>query len=280
MKNTRMKALLIGIAFLGMFGIVRAEETAETAAPEGVTVSGELSTDITFGDATSFTSPYTGLRFSGDGWAVSTNLSDGMVNIEEAKFNWSVTDDVTLTFGKQAEPYGIAWGLHRPSNNPFISTPRDHSTYDGVGVGVTKWGVGFNALYSNANEEGENFWGMRVAYTNWNTTIGLSLNSNEAQLLDVSGDHSILGIPVQTSFEYDLAAEDEAGESDPSYWLRGKVSPEFAKGAFFMLGYNSNEELSYGLGYNCSDKVYISTELSSGVEDDESDLSIRVSYKF
>ena len=47
-----------------------------------------------------------------------------------------------------------------------------------------------------------------------------------------------------------------------------------------MLWYNSNEELSYGLGYNCSDKVYISSELSNGIEGDESDLSIRVSYKF
>ena len=192
----------------------------------------------------------------------------------------TVTDDITITFGKQAEPYGIAWGLHRPSNNPFISLPREHAVHNGVGVGVTKWGVGFNALYSNANEEGDNFWGARVSYSKWNTTFGLSLNSNEAQLVDVSGDHSILGIPVQTSFEYDLAAEDEAGESDPSFWLRGKVSPEFAKGAFFMLGYNSNEELSYGLGYNCSDKVYISSELSNGIEGDESDLSIRVSYKF
>jgi len=266
---------------LGLVGVVQAEE-AEVAT---LNVSGELSSDITFGDNVSFTTPYTGLTLSGEGFEISSNLTeneDGTYgfSLEEAKYSWSVTDDVTLTFGKQAEPYGIAWGLHRPSNNPFISLPREHSVQDGVGVGVTKWGVGFNALYSNADEEGNNYWGARVSYSAFNTTFGLSLNSNEAQLLDVSGDHSILGIPVQTSFEYDLAAEDEAGESDPSYWLRGKVSPEFAKGAFFMLGYNSNEELSYGLGYNCSDKVYISTELSSGVEGDESDFAIRASYKF
>tara|TARA_Y100001963_G_scaffold153410_1_gene240112 strand:+ start:121 stop:912 length:792 start_codon:yes stop_codon:yes gene_type:complete len=263
-----------------MIGVVQAEEVVEVGTSE-FSINGEFSQDITNGeDNMSFTTPYTGVILTGDGFEISSNLTDGMVNIEEAKFNWSVTEDITVTFGKQAEPYGIAWGLHRPSNNPFISEPREHSVYEGVGVGIKKWGVGFNALYSNANEEGDNFWGARVSYSKWNTTFGLSLNSNEAQLVDVSGDHSILGIPVQTSFEYDLAAEDEAGESDPSFWLRGKVSPEFAKGAFFMLGYNSNEELSYGLGYNCSDKVYISSELSNGVEGDESDLSIRVSYKF
>ena len=153
MKNTRMKALLIGIAFLGMFGIVRAEETAETEAPSGVTVSGELSTDITFGDATSFVSPYTGLTFSGDGWAVSTNLSDGMVNIEEAKYTWSMTDDVALTFGSQAEPYGLAWGLHRPSANSFVSSPREHSVTNGLGVGVNKYGVGAIFFYGGSTED-------------------------------------------------------------------------------------------------------------------------------
>ncbi len=276
-KWWRISLLCLG---LGMIGVVQAEEVVEVGTSE-FSINGEFSQDITNGeDNMSFTTPYTGVILTGDGFEISSNLTDGMVNIEEAKFNWSVTEDITVTFGKQAEPYGIAWGLHRPSNNPFISLPREHSVHNGVGVGVTKWGVGINALYSNANEEGDNFWGARVSYSKWNTTFGLSLNSNEAQLVDVSGDHSILGIPVQTSFEYDLAAEDEAGESDPSFWLRGKVSPEFAKGAFFMLGYNSNEELSYGLGYNCSDKVYISSELSNGVEGDESDLSIRVSYKF
>ena len=112
MKNS-MKNLMV-ITML-LCGISFAEETSSTS------VSGEFSTDITFGDAVTFGSPYSGLTLSGDGWELSTNLSDGMVNIEEAKYSWSLTDDVTLTFGSQAEPYGIAWGLHRPSNNSFVS---------------------------------------------------------------------------------------------------------------------------------------------------------------
>ena len=84
MKNLSMKTLIIySIAFLGLFGIVRAIEVVTETTMHVVSVTGELSTDITFGDATTFTSPYSGLVLSGDGWVVSTNLSDGMVNIEE-----------------------------------------------------------------------------------------------------------------------------------------------------------------------------------------------------
>ena len=76
-------------------------------------------------DENTTTSPYMGVSLSGDGWVISTNLSDGMVNVEEAKYSWSINDNVSMTFGSQAEPYGLAWGLHRPSNNWFVSTPRD-----------------------------------------------------------------------------------------------------------------------------------------------------------
>ncbi len=265
--NRWLKISLLIVA-LGFIGILTAEDS-------GTSIKGELSSDITFGDNVSFTTPYTGLTVYGEGWEVSSNLTDGMVNIEEAKFSWSVTDDVTLTFGKQAEPYGIAWGLHRPSNNPYISVPREHTVYEGVGVGLSKWGANLQALYSNADADSNNYWGARVSYTQWNTTFGLSLNSNEAQLVDVSGNQSILGIPFQTSFEYDLAAKDENDESSPTYWLRSSVSPEFAKGAFFMVGYNSDEEVSYGVGYNCSDRVYMASELSG-----DGDTSLRVSYIF
>ena len=125
MKKLSMKTLITTtILCLGLFGIVRADEVVTETSQPVVSVTGELSTDITFGDATTFTSPYTGLVFSGDGWVVSTNLTDGEVNVEEAKYSWSVVDGVTLTFGSQAEPYGLAWGLHRPSDNWFVSTPR------------------------------------------------------------------------------------------------------------------------------------------------------------
>ena len=293
MKNTRMKALLTATLFLGLFGIVRAEETTTevTDTVSEITVSGELSTDITFGDATTFTSPYTGLTFSGDGWVVSTNLTDGEVNIEEAKYIWNVVDGISLTFGSQAEPYGLAWGLHRPSNNWFVSSPRDHSVTNGVGFGFDKWGVGANLFYGgstedvtdeegNVTEEGSQYWSSRfsygVSFAGIDSQFGLSLNSNESQLVDVSLGNDLF----TTSFEYDLS-----DEADGAYWLRGVVTPPQAQGAFLLLGYNSEEVVTYGVGYKCSDNMKVVSEFTSGLKDAEgnevtNDFSIRASYSF
>ena len=85
--------------------------------------------------------------------------------------------------------------------------------------------------------------------------------------------------PYEVSFEYDLAAKDDAGESSPSYWLRSTVSPEFAKGAYLLFGYNSDEEVLYGVGYKCSDNMKIITEMSSD-DEEGSGISIRASYSF
>ena len=262
------KFLITTIMCLGLFGIMRAEEV--TVA--GVTVNGEFSTDMTFGEESNeFSNVYTGLSFSGEGWTLSTNLTDGMVNVEEAKYSWNVVDGVSLTFGSQAEPYGLAWGLHRPSNNWFVSSPRDHSIYNGVGVDVDKWGVGIQALYAGGEDD---YWATRLSYSlsalevEWN--IGLSLNSNEAQLVDAS----FTGNMFDVSFEYDLSEE-----ADGAYWTRGVVTPSTFQGAFLLIGYNSEEEVLYGVGYKCSDSFKVATEFSSE-DEDGSDVVIRASYSF
>ena len=294
MKNLMITTMLLcGITF-GQEAVASTEDSTSTK------ISGEFSTDITFGDAVTFVSPYTGMTFSGDGWVLSTNLLDGDVNIEEAKYSWSMTDDVTLTFGSQAEPYGLAWGLHRPSNNSFVSSPRDHSVTNGLGVSVNKFGVGANFFYGGSTEdvldeagvvteEGSQYWAVRGSYGlslfGVDSEIGLSLNSSEAQLIDVSSGGSVLGFPYDVSFEYDLAAEDEAGETEASYWLRGSVTPDFAKGAYLLFGYSSEEVLTYGVGYKCNDNMKVITEFSSGEKDAdgndvENDFSIRASYSF
>ena len=285
MKNLSMKTLIIySIALLGLFGIVRAEEVVTETTQPVVSVTGELSTDITFGDATTFTSPYTGLVFSGDGWVVSTNLSDGMVNIEEAKYSWNVVDGVALTFGSQAEPYGLAWGLHRPSNNWFVSTPRDHRVTNGVGFGLNKWGVGADLFWGgdsmDEEMESELYWAGRFSYglnlLGIDSNVGLSLNSNEAQLIDVSAGNDLF----TTSFEYDLSEE-----ADGAYWLRGVVTPPQAQGAFLLIGLNSDDVVTYGVGYKCSDNMKVVSEFNSGLKDSEgndveNDFSIRASYSF
>ena len=257
MKNSIRNLIITAALVTGMFGIVNAQ--AE--------VSGEFSSDVTFGDATAFSTPYTGLNISGDGWELSTNLSDGNVNVEEAKYNFAISDAITATFGSQAEPYGIAWGSHRPSGNSFVSAPRDHSISSGVGISTSAYGIGADAFYGD-----DNYWAARASYGisafGINSTVGLSVNGNDAQLVDVSSDGSLLGLPYETSFEYDLA-------NDGAYWLRGVVTPDFAKGAFGLIGYNSDEEVIYGVGYNCTDNMKIATELSG-----DGDTVIRASYSF
>jgi hypothetical protein len=280
-----MKTLItLSIACLGLVGIVRADEVVTETTQPVVSVTGELSTDITFGDATTFASPYTGLTFSGDGWVVSTNLSDGMVHIEEAKYSWMVVDGMTLTFGSQAEPYGLAWGLHRPSNNWFVSTPRDHSVTNGVGFGLNKFGVGADLFWGgdsmNEEDEAELYWAGRFSYglnlLGIDSNVGLSLNSNEAQLIDVSAGNDLF----TTSFEYDLSEE-----ADGAYWLRGVVTPPQAQGAFLLIGLNSDEVVTYGVGYKCSDNMKVVSEFTSGMKDADgnevtNDFSIRASYSF
>ena len=283
MKNLSMKTLITySIALIGLFGIVRAEE-AVVEVPAGITINGELSTDITFGDATSFVSPYTGITISGDGWVVSTNLTDGMVNIEEAKYSWTVVDGMTLTFGSQAEPYGLAWGLHRPSTNWFASTPREHAITNGVGFGLNKWGVGADLFWGgdsmNEEMESELYWAGRFSYglnlLGIDSKFGLSLNSNEAQLIDVSMGNNVF----EASLEYDLSEE-----ADGAYWLRGVVTPTQVQGAFLLIGLNSDDVVTYGVGYKCSDKMKVVSEFTSGTDSDgndiDNDFSIRASYSF
>jgi hypothetical protein len=278
MKNSMKNLIVISTMLMGLFGIVRAEETTVTTttvetitteSDSGVTVSGEISTDLTFGDENTSSAPYLGVTLSGDGWVISTNLLDGMVNVEEAKYSWSINDNVSLTFGSQAEPYGLAWGLHRPSNNWFVSTPRGHSIMDGVGVNANVGGVGVDFLYGGGTED---YWASRVSFNvaglGINSEIGLSVNSNEAQLLDVSVGGSIF----EASFEYDLSEE-----ADGAYWSRGIVNP--FGGVHFLVGYNSNEEVLYGVGYKCNENFHFSTEFSSEDEDDK-DIVIRASYSF
>ena len=268
MKNSMKNLIVISTMLIGLFGIVRAEETTTLA---NVTVSGELSTDLTFGDENTSTAPYMGLVFSGDSWVISTNLSDGMVNVEEAKYSWNVSDNVSLTFGSQAEPYGLAWGLHKPSNNWFVSTPRDHSIMDGIGVNANVGFVGVDFLYGGGLDE---YWASRVSYglsgLGINSEIGLSVNSNDAQLLDVSVGSGMF----ETSLEYDLSEE-----ADGAYWMRSVVSPDFFKGAYLLVGYDSNEETLYGVGYRCNDNFKLSTEFSTE-DDDGEDIVIRASYSF
>ena len=285
-----LKTILLCVV-LAVSGIVFAQDVVEEASVSQIKVSGEFSTDFTWGggsdevvnedgtttpaveDALSFSSPYSGLTLTGDGWQLSGVLTEGMFSIEEAKYSWNVTDDVSLTFGQQATPYGIAWGLHRPSENSFVSLPREHAVEEGVGLSVNKYGVSVGALYGN-----DEFWAGRLSYSIFDQTVGVSVNSNDALLVDVSGEVSVLGFPIENSFEYDLS-----DEGNGAFWLRSVVSPEIFKGASILIGYSSDgddstdNELIYGVKYSCTDNFFLTSELSG---EEGSDFVIRASYKF
>ena len=74
----------------------------------------------------------------------------------------------------------------------------------------------------SVDEEGtsELYWAGRFSYglnlLGIDSNFGLSLNSNEAQLIDVSMGSNIF----EASLEYDLSEE-----ADGAYWLRGVVTP-------------------------------------------------------
>ena len=76
-----------------------------------------------------------------------------------------------------------------------------------------------------------------------------------------------------------------SSEADGAYWVRGVVTPPQAQGAFLLLGLNSDEVVTYGVGYKCSDKMKVVSEFKSGLKDSEGndvtlDFGIRASYSF
>ena len=265
--------MLTVVSLIFCFGFTQ-EVVEET---EGIKISGELSSDIVYNSdaesAITFSTPYTGLSLTGNGWELSTQILDGDVVVEEAKYSWEINENVSLTFGQQADVYGIAWGLHRPSNNSWVSTPRDHSIYEGVGINASVWGVTTQAFYGN-----DEYWATRLSYSLLDHSIGLSLNSNDALLLDVSGTASVDGvITIGTSFEYDLSEE-----GDGAYWYRTELTPDLFKGVSILVGYSddgddaTDAELIYGVKYKCSDNVFITSELN----DSDNGYLIRASYTF
>ena len=244
-----------------------------TLAFSQISVMGELSTDVnTAEDADMFTSTYTGVTFvdTTNNWQLSANMNDGALNVEEAWYKWNIGgENFSLIFGSQPEPYGLAWGLHRPSNNKFVSVPREHNVYDGVGVSGKWSGVGVNALIGN-----DDYWAARVSYAakvGVDISTGISTNSNENMLIDGTVSGTVANTTFATSLEYDLSEE-----ADGAYWMRSSIEPSILMGAFVTVGYNSVDESTvYGVGFKCTDNFFITSEMS-----ENEDMMFRLSYSF
>jgi len=226
-------------------------------------ISGEYSTDMTFGDTVSFVSPYTGLSISGEGWQLSSQLTDGNMIVEEATYTVD-TDFTALTFGKQRVPYGLATAWHRPSANPFVGEPSYQTYAEGIGVVVELMGVEVEAFYGN-----EQAYSARLGYALMDHSVGVSLNSDDGMLVDVSGES--LGM-VTSYLQYDLSKE-----TNGNFWYRAVVAPAFTKGISALVGYSSvgdETETMYGVGYQYGNAA-MRSELSA-----DGDVQVRISYSF
>ena len=250
-----VKKLLSAIA---IFGMLFAQEQEPV-----MVVSGEMSTDVLFGDTVSFTSPYTGLSLSGEGWQLSSRLIDGSMMVEEAYYTLGA-DFASLTLGKQRVPYGLANAWHRPSQNPFASEPSAQTYAEGIGVSVEMLGVGVEAHYGN-----DEAYSARLSYGVLGHSTGLSMNSDDGMLVDASGD--LFGM-VTSYLQYDLS-EETSGD----FWYRAVVAPEFTKGISALVGYSSvgeETETMYGVGYQFGG-ASLRSELSA-----DGDVQVRISYSF
>jgi len=253
----KMKKLL---STLVLFGTLFAQEEAAVA---GWSWAGELSTDVTLGDTVSFGNPFTGLALGGEGWQLSSRLSDGGIEVEEAYY--VVDAKVTsLTLGKQRVPYGLATAWHRPSMNPFVSEPSVQTYAEGIGVSTDVMNVGVEAFYGN-----EEVYSTRFSYSVLDHSVGVSMNSDDGMLVDASG--KLAGM-VTSYLQYDLS-EETSGD----FWYRAVMAPAFTKGISILVGYSSvgdETETMYGVGYNYGN-VYVRSELST-----DGDMQVRISHSF
>ena len=256
----KMKKLL---SILAIVSVVFAQDEAAVA---GWSWKGELNTDITFGDVTSFTAPYTGVSLSGENWQLSSHLSNDNVEVEEAYY--LIDANVTsLTVGKQRVPYGLATAWHRPSANSFVSEPSVQTYAEGIGASTDVVGVGLEVFYGN-----DEVWSLRGSYGLLDHTVGFSTNNNEGLLLDCSGglNHSLGS--VTSYFEYDLSEE-----TSGNFWYRAVVAPVFTEGVAALVGYSSvgdETDILYGVGYQYKN-ANLRSELSA-----DGDMQLRISYSF
>ena len=194
-------------------------------------------------------------------------MSDGSVNVEEAYYN--VDAKVTsVTLGQQRVPYGLSNHWHRSSGNPFVSEPSSQAYAVGLGASTEFAGVGIAGFYGN-----DQSYSVRTSYGILGHSVGISINSDEARLLDASGTFSYESLgSIASYFEYDLS-EETSGD----LWYRAVISPSFTKGITALVGYSSvgdETETLYGVGYHYGNS-YIRSELSA-----DGDVTVRVSYTF
>jgi len=252
------------------------QNTVETAAASTIEYDLHLSADLATKDSVTVTTPYTGFTAqSGEDWKLAFSLdAEGSVVIEEAKFGLKAgVGDVGFGIGVMPIPYGIVWGTHRPFDNTFVTMPRyNNDVMTGVSLDASVVGVSVNAFYGG-DVEGEAYWAARAAYESdfgiSGITLGYSTNSDSllSDLVDLGFTLDAGPIGISMSTEYNLDNE--------NYWARVTLAPGMLGAFKFFAGMNSDESLSYGLGYKANDRLYIKTEAT-----DDNGIFLQAAYKF
>ncbi len=264
-----MKRFLL---ILGMVSVL----TSQTA-----TIKNSIVGYSTLGDTVSFDKPYVWSFTKGDDskWGISMFLdapwARGSVYVEELYYK-PYTDKFTIVLGRQPIPFG--------ANIPYLDLTRgDKFTYqtptpndigllyfgDGVTIygGVGKWFL--ESYYGNDIENGfEEYKAGRLSYEFGNHFVGVSLDDQNKQALDISGYSEFVDYVTEIREDYQ--------------WVRTVVRlPNMfhLKGLGLIGGFERTSDETqtlYGLVYQYGESnQFVSAELSG-----EGDLRVKLYYGF
>ena len=261
---------IIRLLLIGMVSIL----SAQTA-----TMSNNFIGYATLGDTVSFDKPYIWSFIKSDDskWLASIFIdapwTDDVVYVEEL-FYKPYSDKFTIGLGRQAIPFG--------SNVPYLDltrgdkftyqTPTEHDVGllyfgDGISVygGVGNWFI--ETYYGSDIENGfEEYAAGRVSYEFGDHFVGVSLDDQNRQALDISGYSKYVDYVSEVGLSHDYQ------------WVRAIVKPGLY-GVSLLTGYeitNGESQALYGLVWQYGEpNRFLSAELSG-----EGDVRVKLYYGF
>ena len=256
---------IVRLLLIGMVSMLSAQSP--------VTLKNSIKGYVSVGDTVSFETPYL-LSFikSDDGrWFTSIFVMppwnpDGIF-VEELFFKPYSSNKFTIGFGQQAIPFG--------SNVPYLDLTRvDPFTYQTsenvglilIGRGVSVYG-GLGPLFvesyygSHIEDDIQGYSSTRVSYGWKDQYVGLSVDNQDRQSLDISGFSKYI---------------DYVGELGSDYhWIRSIVKTGF-HGVSLLGGYetfNNESKPLYGLMWSYEDRRFITAEFSG-----EGDIKVKLDF--
>ena len=244
------------IVFIGLLGLtLAAAPTNFVQLPDinltvsrQIDVAGEFATniDVTNNDLLQYSLGYMGFHFTGENWKMSlSGIGEDPWDVEEASIRFGM-----FNVGKQPTLYGNAWPLHRPSQNDFITAPRDQDIQTGVLVGSKGFGVFYNSSKNYSWRIAPTINGLWIFES---LTLGWSsTNAHDDMDEDLP---SIVDYSTKANlFNTDMKLQGECVDGDLS-WIQG--SAQYSNLLFmagrYEVGDEALHETRWGLGYKFGD---------------------------